>query len=327
LRTILGGPEKKTLGSAVTAKKGAGKVSKKKTLGAAAPAKKRVEQGSNGKQKKINKKAEKSKKAVVPKETVEDSIEKIARSMPEVRKAAVPAKKATTSAKKQAPKKKKKEMANNKNEATKKEEKQQPDLISTDGSSGAHQDEGETDKTVTAPLNIPIYTESAEDGGGWQTVSKSKIAAVQEATAEAKVESASDEVKEDPMPELVEEEPTPTELVEELVTEVKEDNGKSQPINGSSDAKVETEAPVEEKAAGTSAPNNSNKKKKKKKNAAQSTPSEERTPSTGSVGSTDSDAALALLLQKEEENLARAQNKTEIVEVWEEVATKKKKGK
>lgn len=74
-------------------------------------------------------------------------------------------------------KKKSKSGSNSQKKAEKQQQQQQqqqPDLVSTDGSSEARQEDGESDKS--AMLNIPIHTEPDDDGIGWQTVSKSRTA-------------------------------------------------------------------------------------------------------------------------------------------------------
>lgn len=222
-----------------------------------------------------------------------------------------PGKKPTAAlAKKQAPKKKKKVKANNGASLSKKEEQQEPDLVSTDG---------ETDKAA-ASLNIPIHTESAEDDGDWQTVTKSGTAEPVAPPSKAK-EKKPVALVEDPMPELTEEaykEPVAT---------------KSKTANGSSETKPK---PAEEKAAAFSTPSGlgansdnppsdfetvkSNKNKKKKKKPL-TKPAEE-----SELDSTENDEALALRLQMQEENLAKGETDSTKEVVWEEVSTKKKKG-
>ena len=315
---------------------------KKKAIGGSS-AKKGAEKSGKGKQKKTSKKNPETMKIVAHEKTAQTLLEQKKKKSPE------PAtKNLATPAKKQISKRKQTKSAKTKIKATKKAEKQQPDLISTDGSSGAHHDEGKSGKKQTASSKNPIHTEQKDgDGGGWQTVSKSSRnnAAPQEITKPAKTESHSNQENlAKATPKLVQDSPNANlPVVEETgAAPIKEDQ--SQLTNGGAGVVVKTLPPPgfdvqamdifakpnlspppmsEEKAAEPLAQTNPNKNKKAKIPLTGEAPASETLESTA-----NNDLVYALQLQQEEEKLARTvADHSEEEEVWEEVPSNKRKGK
>lgn len=328
LRKTLIGPEKKKTGSSSNRNKARG--SDNGGRGKNKKQQKNQNRGDSSKNAKVRKVSVAKPKAPA-KEPAKKPTQSIEISEPTKKEAPIKKEAPVPSTNPEKPKKKKKA----KNGASKKEEKQQPDLISTDGS--AQHEEGENDNKHMSPVasppihtvpeddggvwetvsksrkeseNVPpavdppiVSTEKDDDGGGWETVTKSRKASSTPAAPAPQPkapEEAAPPSSSAPMPEVAEEQTT------------KGDNPASEEEN------VETDAGF------TSV---SKKKKKNKKNKAkqQEAPTESPAPKNGVSSSTDDDAALALMLQQEEETLAKA-GEAEPEEVWEEVTTKKRKG-
>ena len=199
-------------------------------------------------------------------------------------------------------------------------------------------EEGDRDTVATNATTAPIHEETAteDNNNGWQTVSKPRSTHVPEPETSPPPERVAEErpkkvkamADSDQPKKSTESEMTTPELKEEKAAGEQVPN--EEPINGSS-AKHEVESWDQQEAQ-----TKSNKKNKKKKS--KSEPVENKRVANGSNGavtnsepepepaSTEDDAKLALMLQKQEENFAKAEvAAAEQEEIWEEVATKKKK--
>jgi hypothetical protein len=259
------------------------------------------------------------KKAPEKKPEVVKVVEKKAEVVVEEEKVEVVVEKATAPQTNAPTKKAKKPKA----KAATKAKKESPDSISTDGSSSTAT-ESKAPKASLTPVGLEALP---TDEGEWQTVGVKSAPAVSEpvvkeptpAPASKNGSSKKESVKEEAAP-------IPTEEAPLTNGGIKESTPASTPVD------AVTENKENGKTAEAFKSTTSKKSKKKKKAAAAKNPPKENHSSNGgdieTVTSTDSDAALALQLQTEEEHMALSEDKATKEagdDAWEEVATKKKK--